>query len=141
MDLADEGVMTLSGAWQGQSGWDGWGVSGSSSSTTRELVDAAVDKVRWWAEQCDGLQGKTHQGFMELVVYLCHMCRVCQACNCVRMLHDPSHVPQTHTVHTHMTQFLFLQYQYWKHRELCDCDGFDNKFVNAALVSTRYLLL
>lgn len=58
VDLADSCVLTLSGAWQGQLGWDGWGVPGSSSSSAvRELVDAAVDKVRWWAEQCDRMQG------------------------------------------------------------------------------------
>jgi hypothetical protein len=58
VDLADSCVLTLSGAWQGQMGWDGWGVPGSSSSSTvRELVDAAVDKVRWWAERCDRMQG------------------------------------------------------------------------------------
>lgn len=57
VDLSDSCVLTLSGAWQGQLGWDGWGVPGSSSSTVRDLVEAAVDKVRWWAEQCDRMQG------------------------------------------------------------------------------------
>ena len=57
VDLSDSCVLTLSGAWQGQLGWDGWGVSGSSSSSVRDLVEAAVDKVRWWAEQCDRMQG------------------------------------------------------------------------------------
>lgn len=59
VDLADSCVLTLSGAWQGQTGWDGWGVPGSSSgSAVRELVDSAVDRVRWWAEQCDMMQGE-----------------------------------------------------------------------------------
>lgn len=58
VDLADSCVLTLSGAWQGQLGWDGWGVPGSSGgSALRELVEAAVDRVRWWAEQCDRMQG------------------------------------------------------------------------------------
>lgn len=60
VDLADSCVLTLTGAWQGQMGWDGWGVSGSSSgSAVRELVDSAVDRVRWWAEQCDMMQGES----------------------------------------------------------------------------------
>lgn len=59
VDVADSCVLTLSGAWQGQMGWDGWGVPGSSSgSAVRELVDSAVDRVRWWAEQCDRMQGE-----------------------------------------------------------------------------------
>lgn len=57
VDLADGCVLTLTGSWHGQRGWDGWGVSGSSSSAVRDLVDAAVDRVRWWAEQCDRMQG------------------------------------------------------------------------------------
>jgi len=52
----------LSGSWQGQLGWDGWGVPGSSSSSAvRDLVDGAVDRVRWWAEQCDRMQGERRQ--------------------------------------------------------------------------------
>jgi hypothetical protein len=58
VDLADSCVLTLSGSWHGQRGWAGWGVSGSSSSSVRDLVDAAIDRVRWWAEQCDRMQGK-----------------------------------------------------------------------------------
>lgn len=59
VDLADSCVLTLSGSWQGQMGWDGWGVPGSSSSSAvRDLVEVAVDRVRWWAEQCDRMQGE-----------------------------------------------------------------------------------
>jgi hypothetical protein len=58
VDLADSCVLTLTGVWQGQLGWDGWGVNSSSGSAVRELVDSAMDRVRWWAEQCDRMQGE-----------------------------------------------------------------------------------
>jgi hypothetical protein len=57
VDLQPQSALTLSGAWAGAAGWDGWGVSGSSSSTVRQLVEDALDRVRWWAEQSDSIQG------------------------------------------------------------------------------------
>jgi hypothetical protein len=75
VDLADSCVLTLSGSWQGQMGWDGWGVPGSSSgSAVRELVDAAVDRVRWWAEQCDRMQGELllFSPVLQLSVHVVH---------------------------------------------------------------------
>lgn len=56
VDLHPSTVLTLPGVWQGSSAWHGWGPAPDSSSS-REAAEAAADRVRWWAEQCDRLQG------------------------------------------------------------------------------------
>ncbi|WIA17309.1 hypothetical protein OEZ85_014174 [Tetradesmus obliquus] len=56
VDLHPSTVLILPGVWQGSSAWHGWGPAPDSSSS-REAAEAAGDRVRWWAEQCDRLQG------------------------------------------------------------------------------------
>eukprot|EP00878_Enallax_costatus_P016283 GHUV01017080.1.p1 GENE.GHUV01017080.1~~GHUV01017080.1.p1 ORF type:complete len:410 (+),score=101.91 GHUV01017080.1:822-2051(+) len=56
VDLHPSCVLTLSGVWRGIGEWDGWGPA-VDSSNARETAEAAVDKIRWWAEQCDHVQG------------------------------------------------------------------------------------
>jgi hypothetical protein len=56
VDLAPSSVLTLPGVWQGLSDWQGWGQP-PDTSAARETAEAVLEQVRWWAEQCDMLQG------------------------------------------------------------------------------------
>jgi len=55
--LHPRSVQALSGAWRGSGGFDGYGAAEGLLHGVKGAVEAAVDQVRWWGEQCDSLQG------------------------------------------------------------------------------------
>lgn len=64
VDLQPSSALTLPGVWQGVTAWDGWGPA-VDTSAARDSAEAAVERVRWWAEQCDHLQGYCCAGAAE----------------------------------------------------------------------------
>ena len=58
--------LTLPGAWQGLGDTQGFGGAAAlMRGASAEVVEAAADKLRWWAEGCDELQGGPgeHEGW------------------------------------------------------------------------------
>eukprot|EP00879_Flechtneria_rotunda_P013994 GHRR01014621.1.p1 GENE.GHRR01014621.1~~GHRR01014621.1.p1 ORF type:complete len:376 (+),score=113.27 GHRR01014621.1:168-1295(+) len=56
VDMHPSTALVLPGVWQGVAQWDGWGPA-APPGAAREAAEAVQEKVRWWAEQCDRMQG------------------------------------------------------------------------------------
>ena len=56
VDLHPSTALVIPGVWQGSGAWQDWGPAPEGSGVIDALA-AAADRVRWWAEQFDTLQG------------------------------------------------------------------------------------
>jgi hypothetical protein len=87
VDLHPHTVLTLPGVWQGTSAWQGWGPAPDSSSS-RDTAEAAADRVRWWAEQCDRLQGAWRLGTTGFATFGHRRNRQCDSCVVAAVLQE-----------------------------------------------------
>ncbi len=48
----------LPGVWHGAGGFEGWGAGEGLVQGLKGAAENAVERLRWWGEQCDSLQGE-----------------------------------------------------------------------------------